>query len=137
MAPFVGVKLIRFVIPPPRKFLPLSGEFVTAWRQLLCCLEQIEPGCEPLFACSGLMLSHVFSFHLIGFVFVVISACEPGPPFRTSGLLFIRLRHAQPSIRRSAGCCCPGLAVKKCASASAVSAGASSGKKCRLQPPLS
>src|SRR5437879_3019798 len=33
---------------------------ITAAPQLLFCFEQIEPGCEPLFVCSGLMLSHVF-----------------------------------------------------------------------------
>src|SRR5262245_36255915 len=57
-APPVGLESIRLVDPDPRQLLPPPRQLVAAPRELLLRLEQLEPRCEPLFACPGPVLRH-------------------------------------------------------------------------------
>jgi hypothetical protein len=57
-APRFGLESIRLVNPNPRQFLPPLRQHVAAPRELLLRLEQLEPGGEPFFACSGYVLRH-------------------------------------------------------------------------------
>src|SRR5258707_3898278 len=47
-----------FPSPTLSRSLPPPGQLVTAPRQLLLRLEQLEPRCEPLFTCPGHVLRH-------------------------------------------------------------------------------
>src|SRR5260370_28883121 len=42
------------------QLLPHPGQFVTTPRQRLLGLEQLQPGLNPLFTCSGLVIGHCF-----------------------------------------------------------------------------
>src|SRR5262249_57356346 len=79
-APLVGIESIVLVDPNPRQRLPLPRQLVAAPRELLLCLEQLEPRCEPLFACSGLMLGHRSYLLRLGFHSVLLST-----PWRVCG----------------------------------------------------
>src|SRR6266498_4001627 len=57
-APLVGFESIRLVDPNPRQRLPPPRQLVAAPREFLLRLEQLEPCCEPLFTCSGLVCRH-------------------------------------------------------------------------------
>jgi hypothetical protein len=47
---FVGFESVLLVDPDPRQFLTLPRHLVAAPRQFLFCLEQLDPGGEPLVA---------------------------------------------------------------------------------------
>src|SRR6185503_3799653 len=51
-------KAIGLVHPDPWQLLPSLRQLVATPCQLLLCLEQVEPGCEPLFSCPGRVLHH-------------------------------------------------------------------------------
>src|SRR5438094_8091257 len=57
-APLVGLEAILLVDPHPRQLLPPPRQVVAAPRELLLDLEQLKPGCEPLFTCPGSVLRH-------------------------------------------------------------------------------
>src|SRR5260370_42068583 len=44
----------------PGQLLPHPRQFVTTTRQRLLGLEQLQPGLNPLFTCSGLVIGHCF-----------------------------------------------------------------------------
>ena len=57
-SPLVGLKSILFVDPDPGQLLPPPRQLVAASRELFLGLEQLEPRCEPFFACPGDVLRH-------------------------------------------------------------------------------
>jgi hypothetical protein len=57
-AALVGLEAIRLVDPHPRQVLPPPRQLVAAPRERLLRLEQIEPRCEPLCTCPGLVYRH-------------------------------------------------------------------------------
>src|SRR5439155_19550658 len=57
-APLVGLESIFLVDPDPRQLLPPPRQLVAAPRELLLLLEQLNPGCKPLFMCPGHVLRH-------------------------------------------------------------------------------
>jgi len=63
---FVGLEPVILFDPNPRQLLPLPRQLIAAPRKFLLRLEQVEPGCEPLFMCSSFMFSHC----LVSFQFV-------------------------------------------------------------------
>jgi hypothetical protein len=60
-APFIGLEPILLVNPDPREFLPSLRQLIALLRELLLRVEHLEPRCQPLFTCSGLMVGHRFS----------------------------------------------------------------------------
>src|SRR5882724_6903620 len=57
-APLVGLESIFLVDPNPRQLLAPPRQLVATPREILLRLEQLEPRCEPLFACSDQVLRH-------------------------------------------------------------------------------
>src|SRR6476659_7347950 len=55
---FLGLETVCFVDPDPRQLLPPPRQLVAAPREVLLRLEQLEPRCEPLFTCSGIVSGH-------------------------------------------------------------------------------
>jgi hypothetical protein len=58
-AALVTFEYILLVEPDPGQCLPLAGELVAVPRQRLLSVKELEPGGEPLFTCSDLVLGHV------------------------------------------------------------------------------
>ena len=56
----VGLEAVLLVDPDPGQLLPPPRKFVATPGQLLLRLEQFQPGCKPLFTCSGLDIGHRF-----------------------------------------------------------------------------
>src|SRR5260370_34701522 len=57
----VGLEAVLLVDSNPGQLLPQPRQFVATPRQRLLGLEQLQPGRKPLFACSGLVISHSVS----------------------------------------------------------------------------
>src|SRR5258708_2290763 len=57
----VGFEAVLLVDAHPGQFLPPTRQFVAPPRQRLLGLQQLQPGCKPLFTCSGLVSGHGFS----------------------------------------------------------------------------
>src|SRR5882672_2905272 len=96
-APLVGLESILLVDPHPRQLLPPPRQVVAAPRELLLRLEQLEPGCEPLFTCPGHVLRHRSSLlsgrrnvdpvrHLVCSHFLIVYREPPTPPWTSSSL---------------------------------------------------
>src|SRR5207244_7454764 len=58
-APLVGLEAVLLADPDPRQLLPAPRQLVAAPRQLLLRLEQLAPGCKPLFTGPGHVLRHL------------------------------------------------------------------------------
>src|SRR2546427_13243139 len=54
----LGLEFVRLVDPDPRQLLPSPRQLVAAPRVLFLRVEQLEPGCKPLFTCPGFVLRH-------------------------------------------------------------------------------
>src|SRR6266568_1137126 len=57
----VGLEAVLLVDAHPGQLLPPPRQFVAASRQRLLGLEQLQPGRQPLFTGSGLVIGHCFS----------------------------------------------------------------------------
>src|SRR6266481_425175 len=69
-APLVALESILLVDPNPGQLLPPPRQLVAAPRELLLRLEQLEPRCEPLFACPGQVLRHRSSLSFLRVSFI-------------------------------------------------------------------
>src|SRR5204862_1163521 len=57
----VGLEAVLLVDSKPGQLLPRLRQFVAPPRQRLLGLEQLQPGRQPLFTGSGLVIGHCFS----------------------------------------------------------------------------
>src|ERR1022692_358697 len=74
----VGFEAVLLFDSDPRQLLALPRHFVATSGQRLLGLEQLQPGCQPLFACSGRVMGHLFlSFKWVQLLTSVASGRGP------------------------------------------------------------